>query len=344
MNIQQFQKLKQILAVPSRMVLLGHKSPDGDAVGACLAMQYYLKRKGHIVQSIVPDAIPDVLSWMPDFASIFVYEKQENICNKKIKEADFIFLLDFNAFERLGKDLEKILLEKPKNNFAIIDHHKDPQKFSDYLFHNSKNSSTCELIYNFILKMQEEHLINKEIATCLYTGIITDTNAFKTPLTSSHTHRIVADLIEKGAVNYKISEYIYQQNTFEKLQILAIALKNLKILKDFFTAYITLSINDLAPIKRKKGDTENLVNYALSLKNVYFAAIFVEDEKKKMIKISFRSKGDFSVNHFAKKHFNGGGHKNAAGGISEQSLQKTLREFEKLLPFYKKYLKKINEN
>ena len=339
MSPEDFQKLKQILAVPLRVVLVGHKSPDGDAVGACLAMQHYLERKGHQVQSIVPDGMPDFLSWLPDFSTIARYDTQEEICNQKILESDFIFMLDFNALHRLGAVLEKEITTKTNEQRILIDHHIAPEPIAAYMYSDPQACSTCQMVYDFILKMGEGDLIDKQVATCIYTGIMTDTLSFKTPLTSSHTHRVAADLIARGAVNYQISQYVYQQKTQQNLQILAIALRNLKVLSDVCAAYITLPAADLAHIERKKGDTEDLVNYALSLKNIHFAAIFIEDPQNNRIKISFRSQGNFSVNTFARKHFQGGGHQNAAGGISHLPLSDTIVKFEKLVLLLQK---KIN--
>ena len=341
---QQIQQIKQIISKPTSIVLVGHKNPDGDAVGACLAMQHYLSLKGHQVQSIVPNAIPDFLKWMPLVETIYKYDNQRAVSNKILSKAQWIFLLDFNALHRVGEDLQKQLEKQRKEFFLMIDHHQQPEEVAFYTYSDPKSCATCQMVYDFIVMMGDEHLINPTIATCLYTGIMTDTGSFKFSLTTSYTHRTVANLIDKGAINHKIQEAIFNNYSYAKLQILGLALNNIKILKEFYTAYIVLSAAQMEPIEYKKGDTEGLVNYGLSLKNIYLAAIFIEDLEQNIIKISFRSRGNFSVNTFARNHFNGGGHNNAAGGSSKETLLQTVQTFEGLLPQYKEILKKSYEN
>ncbi|GAL69950.1 3'-to-5' oligoribonuclease A Bacillus type [Jejuia pallidilutea] len=196
-------------------------------------------------------------------------------------------------------------------------------------------SSTCEMIYHFIDMLEDTDKIDAHIATCLYLGIMTDTGSFRFSSTTSTTHRIVANLIDKGAKNADVHNNVYDTNSYNRLQLLGCALTNLKVLPELRTAYITLSQNELRKFDYKKGDTEGIVNYALSLDNIIFAAIFIEDKQEGIIKISLRSKGAFSVNEFSRAHFNGGGHNNAAGGRSETSLNTTVEKFLSILPQYK---------
>ena len=229
-------------------------------------------------------------------------------------------------------------LEASEATFIMIDHHQEPANYADYTYSDTSMSSTCEMVYHFIERLRAKNKITPEIASCLYTGIMTDTGSFRFSSTTPNTHRVVADLIEKGAENSKIHQDVFDTNSESRLQLLGVALQNLKVNRQFRTAYITISQEELDAHNFKKGDTEGFVNYGLSLDGIVFAAIFIENKQEGIIKISFRSKGDFSVNTFARAHFNGGGHNNAAGGRSEMSMNDTIVEFNKLLPEYKEQL------
>ena len=286
-----------------------------------------IKQK-HKVYVIVPNDYPDFLTWMKGNANVIVYNKEKNKANKLISNSDLIFCLDFNSLERIFDLGEIINLSSSKK--ILIDHHPNPTKFYDYSLHSSKAAATCELIYDFINLMGPMKDLDKPIAECLYAGIMTDTGSFKFSSTSSKVHRIVADLIDKGADVNKIHRLIYDNNTINKLKLLGFSIsKRLNFMEEYNTAYFVLNRNDLKRFRYKKGDTEGLVNYALSIKNVNLASIIIED--KDFVKFSFRSIGKFSVNDFAKKHFNGGGHKNAAGGRLDENLDVALSKFLKLI-------------
>ena len=219
----------------------------------------------------------------------------------------------------------------------MIDHHLQPEDFADYMFHNVKACSTCELIYDFIELMGDKKLIKKDIANCLYTGIMTDTGSFRFPSTTAKTHRIIAELINAGAENAAIHSRIYDDNTEDKLRLLGFCLaEKLTVLKEYGTAFFSLRDDELKRFNYKKGDTEGIVNYALSIEGIHFSAFFVERDDE--IKTSFRSQGNFNVNLFARKHFSGGGHANAAGGMSDLTLDETIIKFISLLPEYKEEL------
>tara|TARA_B100001996_G_scaffold373866_1_gene351796 strand:+ start:700 stop:1590 length:891 start_codon:yes stop_codon:yes gene_type:complete len=287
-----------------------------------------LIKQKHKVYVIVPNDYPDFLTWMKGNANVIVYNKEKNKANKLILNSDLIFCLDFNSLERIFDLGEIINLSSSKK--ILIDHHPNPTKFYDYSLHSSKAAATCELIYDFINLMGPMKDLDKPIAECLYAGIMTDTGSFKFSSTSSKVHRIVADLIDKGADVNKIHRLIYDNNTINKLKLLGFSIsKRLNFMEEYNTAYFVLNRNDLKRFRYKKGDTEGLVNYALSIKNVNLASIIIED--KDFIKFSFRSIGKFSVNDFAKKHFNGGGHKNAAGGRLDENLDVALSKFLKLI-------------
>ena len=233
--------------------------------------------------------------------------------------------------------METVLTES-KGIKIMIDHHQSPDNYALYTYSDVNMSSTCEMVYHFIDMLDDTSLIDKTIATCLYVGIMTDTGSFRFSSTSSTTHRVVADLMDKGANNSEIHNLIFDSNSYEKLQLLGCALSNLKVIPESRTAYITLSQEELNKFNYKKGDTEGVVNYGLSLNGIVLAAIFIEDKQEGIIKISLRSKGDFSVNEMSRAHFNGGGHINAAGGKSYLSLNDTVEKFISILPSYNKAL------
>ena len=337
MTIQQISALKDLLAIPRKIVLVSHRNPDGDAIGSSLAMQHYLKAKGHTVRTVLPNNVPEFLQWLPGVSSVYKYDKQNRQSKKSIDGSEIIFILDFNAFHRVGEDMQKAL-EAYKGLYIMIDHHQQPDPVSEYIYSDTSICSTCQMVYHFIDMFGDVDLIDANIATCLYTGIMTDTGSFRFSSTTSTTHKIIGDLIDKGADNAKIHDNVFNTSSYGRLQLMGAALSNLKVLSEFHTAYITLSQEELDRYDYQKGDTEGLVNYGLSMKGIYLAAIFIEDEEQNIIKISLRSKGRFSVNKFSRNHFNGGGHDNAAGGRSEVSLEETVEKFVSLLPEYKNEL------
>ena len=338
MNLEQYSELKELLSIPKKIVIVSHRNPDGDAYGSSLALYHYLLKFDHLVTFVSPNEAPDFLKWLPAEDKIVIFEKEVEKGTQLLKEAEIVFTLDFNALHRVGPKM-LIQLERIKPIFVMIDHHQQPENYAQYAFVDPKSSSTSQLIYEFIEKFNHLEYLDQDSATCIYTGILTDTGSFRFPSTTSLTHRIVANLLDLGANNSEIYNQIHNVNTYNRVQLLGRALKNLKVLKDYNTAYISLSQKDLREFNFKKGDTEGFVNYALSIENVIFAAIFIEDKNQGIIKISFRSSGSFSVNDFSRKFFNGGGHINAAGGRSEESLNNTIRNFINILPTYQEDLK-----
>jgi len=342
MNSDDFRSIKQLLSKPKKIVIVTHRNPDGDAYGSSLALYHYLLKLDHQVTVVSPNDCPDFLKWLPSQDKIVIFENEVKAASKILDEADIIFTLDFNALHRVGTMMQKAL-EKVSPIFIMIDHHQQPDGFAEYTYVDPKVCSTCQMLYQFMDKLEQLALIDKDIATCLYTGILTDTGSFRFSSTTSLTHRIVAHLMDEGANHAEIYNQIHDVNTYNRLQLLGRALDNMKVISEYHTAYIILSQRELSRFNYKKGDTEGFVNYALSLKNVIFAVIFIEDKKQGIVKISFRSVGDFSVNEFSRKHFNGGGHINAAGGRSEDSLKGTVSEFLNILPLYKEELIESNE-
>lgn len=337
MKKEAISDIKQFLQSPKKMVIVPHKNPDGDAVGSTLGLYHYLKMHHQEAVIIAPNDYPEFLKWMPGENTILKYDTNTETCDALIQDADVIFTLDFNALNRTGN--MELALESSSAIKIMIDHHQQPDDYATYMYSDIKMSSTCEMVYNFIDMLDDRNLINQDIATCLYTGIMTDTGSFRFASTTSETHRVTAFLIDKGAQHSEIHNSVMDANSFERMQLLGCALTNLKIIRESRTAYITLSQDELNQYNYKKGDTEGFVNYALSLQNIIFAAIFIEDKQNNIIKMSLRSKGDFSVNEFARAHFEGGGHTNAAGGKSDLTLAETVEKFISILPAYNKALK-----
>ena len=342
MNNKEIKDIKKLLSSSKKIAIVSHRNPDGDAYGSSLALYHYLQKLQHDVSVVSPNDCPDFLKWLPSQEKIVIFEEELSKGTELLNEAEIIFTLDFNALHRVGKVMEDTLLNASAT-YVMIDHHKEPDNYADIMYSDSSISSTCQMLYHFFEKIGPLDSIDQTIATCLYTGIVTDTGSFKYSSTTSVTHRIIADLIDTGIDHTKIHINLYDTNSFSRLQLLGKALGNLKVMSEYRTAYISLSQVEMNSFNFKKGDTEGFVNYGLSLKGVVFAVIFIEDQKQGIIKMSLRSKGDFSVNEFARNHFNGGGHINAAGGRSEDSLNKTIANFLKIIPTFKNELQNSYE-
>ncbi|WP_046757384.1 DHH family phosphoesterase [Kordia jejudonensis] len=336
MNEVDIKAIKTLLQTPKNIVIIPHKNPDSDAIGSTLALWHYLKNKGQEAIIVAPNDYPDFLKWMPGETEIVKFDTQKEEAEKYIEAANVIFTLDFNDLSRIGEMASTV--SKSDATFIMIDHHQQPAEYATYTYSDTSMSSTCEMVYNFICFLEDEDDITPEMASCLYSGIMTDTGSFRFSATTSTTHRVIANLMDKGANNSEIHNAIYDTNSPTKLQLLGCALKNMVVLEAYNTVYITLSKQELLQYDFRKGDTEGFVNYGLSLKGIKFAAIFIENLQEPYIKMSLRSKGDFSVNEFARTHFNGGGHTNAAGGRSDDSMEDTVKKFKEILTAYKNEL------
>jgi len=336
MNEVDIQGIQTLLKTPKNIVIIPHKNPDGDAIGSTLALWHYLKKGQHNAVIVAPNDYPDFLKWMPGESEIVKYDSQREESETLLKNANVIFTLDFNDLSRIG-DMEASVANL-EATFIMIDHHQQPSDYAKFMYSDTNMSSTCEMVYNFITFLGDEDTIDAEMASCMYAGIMTDTGSFRFKATTSKTHRIIANLIDKGAENDTIHNAIYDTNSLSRIHLLGCALKNLVVLDEFNTVYITISKEELQQYDFKKGDTEGFVNYGLSLKGIKFAAIFIENLQEPYVKMSLRSKGDFSVNEFARAHFNGGGHTNAAGGRSDDSMEETIAKFTKILTTYKSAL------
>lgn len=339
MKKEDYTKFKHYLTSGKKCVVIPHRNPDGDAMGSTLALCSFLKKMGANAVVISPNEAPSFLQWLPSFESVVFFDRQKETALKLIDEAELIFTLDFNDFSRTGSDMEAVLRKK-EATFVMIDHHQQPSDYAAFMYSDTSMSSTSEMIYHFINQLGALALIDKNIATCIYTGILTDTGQFKFPNTTATTHQIAAHLMELGVDHFKIHQEIYDTNDQSKLELLGCCLSSMEVLREYNTAILKLSAEELEQHHYKKGDTEGLVNYGLSLKGIIFSVIFIEHKDEEIIKISFRSQGDFSVNEFARAHFQGGGHDNAAGGKSNDSLEITIERFKSLLP---QYLEKLNQ-
>jgi phosphoesterase RecJ-like protein len=329
MNKEDIKSIIELLVKPKRIAIIPHRSPDGDAMGSTLALYHFLLKLDHLPTVIAPNEFPDFLAWMPGSEKVLIYENDRENTSKILGEAELIFTLDFNAFHRTG-EMEKVLsqLQAP---FVMIDHHQSPESYAAFTYSDTNFGSTCEMIYNFILFLNQKQTIDKTIATCLYTGILTDSGSFRFPKTTGTTHRIIADLIDLGVENTQIPIWLFDNSSYNSVQLLGRALQNMIVVPEHKTAYITLSQKELDQFNYQKGDTEGIVNYGLSIKGIHLAAIFIEHRDENIIKISFRSQGAFDVNQLARNHFNGGGHINAAGGKSYENMENTVSKFKNLL-------------
>lgn len=330
MNKTDIQTAHNLLSQKQKIVVIPHRNPDGDAMGSTLGLSIFLKALGHEVQVISPNEFPDFLAWMPESEKVVIFEKTTQKAKEILTEASLVFTLDFNALHRTGELMEQTLKELTVP-FLMIDHHEKPDDYASYIFSDINYGSTCEMVYHFISELGKEDLINQQIASCLYTGIVTDSGSFKYPNTTSTTHRVVASLLEKGAKNAEIHNLLFDNNSYNRLKLLGRALENMVVLPELQTAYILLSQKDLDEFHFQKGDTEGIVNYPLTIKGIVFSVIFIENYQEKIIKMSFRSQGNFDVNLFARNHFSGGGHKNAAGGKSILSLAESEKRFLEVL-------------
>lgn len=319
------------LSVPQDIVITSHRNPDGDAIGSSLAMYHYLIRHGHSVKMVVPSEYPFVFEWMPGIKEMLVFDLEQDKCLEEIKAASLIFCLDYNSLDRIDKLAEPI--DPDKQTLVMIDHHLDPDIPAEFSLSDPTASSTCELVYDFLQMIDADHEIDKTIGEAIFTGILTDTGSFKYS-TSPKLFRIVASLLEKGVDDYKLQDLIFNSLTVKQLHLLGHCLANrMEILEEYKTGIITLNRQDYEQFDIQRGDTEGIVNFILKIRQINMAAFITEQPN--IVKLSLRSKGDFSVQEIARKYFKGGGHKNASGGYSFSGLNSTVKKFKEILPEYK---------
>lgn len=328
MTMKPILEAKSLLASPKKIFITTHHKPDGDAIGSMLALYHYLIQKGHKVTAVAPSEVPEFLEWLPEVQQVINYEAQPNEAQVALNEADLIYCLDFNDFSRT-KLLEPFLAaaSAPK---LLIDHHLFPKLVWDYGTSLPEKSSTCEMVYDYINEMGDNALINLDIAKCLYTGAMTDTGSFRFPCTTGAVHRMIADLLDKGLVQGPIHEAVYDSWSADRMRFVGYSLiEKMELFPKWNAGIIAISRKDLKLFGLNTGDTEGLVQYPLSVRGIRFSTLITERADE--VKLSFRSKGDFNVNEFARTHFQGGGHFNASGGKSSESLNDTIFRFKQIL-------------
>ena len=326
----QIEKLNELLSSKKRISITTHTNPDGDAIGSSFALYHFLIKLNHEVTVITPNRHPDFLDWVPGIKNLEIYDEYPDKCKKILSASDLLFTLDFNDLKRASN--LSCAIDEFNGKIVMIDHHQNPDGYSDIEISEPDITSTSEMIYKFIELSDKIHVIDKNIATCIYLGMMTDTGSFQYRGVNDSTHKIISSLLSFGVDNNKIYNSVYNSNEISKLKLLSIALKNLELIVEKKTAIMFLNQADLIKNNYRKGDSEGIVNYGLSLKGIHFSVIFIEDENEKnKFKISFRSKEDFPCNEFAFKFFNGGGHLNAAGGLYKGNLNSAIEYFKKSL-------------
>jgi bifunctional oligoribonuclease and PAP phosphatase NrnA len=327
--MQPVNNIFSLLSTPKKVVITMHQKPDGDAMGSTLGLYHFLIQFGHEVKVISPTNWASFINWMPGCNTVLDYERQTDISNELIFAADWIFCLDFNTLSRT-KNMESVL-DSALGQRILIDHHREPQ-VEKFAYGNSDitKSSTCEMVYDFIIESGNEAKINNDIAQCLYAGVMTDTGSFRFPSTTASVHTMVANLKRLGLEHSPIHEALFDNGSEARLRFIGnVLLNRMEIFYEYNTALIAVPQSDLIKFEIKTGDTEGLVNYPLGIEGIKLAAIIIDRGEER--KCSFRSKGEFDVNSFARTYFNGGGHFNAAGGATTDTLEKAVLDFKKAM-------------
>jgi phosphoesterase RecJ-like protein len=334
--MEGIEEVRSILSNPKNILITSHRNPDGDAIGSSLAMYHWLRHMGHTVMVAFPSEHPTVYNWMPGIDKVKVYDIESEDIDAFLENIEVSVILDYNALTRIDKMGKALAKKEPYT--LLIDHHLYPEPLGDFILSDTEASSTCELVYLFMNTYSKQNLISIDIAECLYTGIVTDTGSFQYG-TSPKVFRIIAELMESGVDNHALNHLIFNQLHEKNLRLLGHCLYNrMEILEEFKTGIIFLNKHDFKVFDIQRGDTEGIVNFLLKLKKVNMAVLVMQQPT--IVKLSFRSKGNFSVEDIAKNHFNGGGHLNAAGGYSKQGLAVTMDKLKSILPNFKDKLNK----
>ena len=318
-----------LLSEPKKIAITFHQKPDADAMGSGLGLYNFLIQFGHTVSVISPTNWPSFLNWMPGAKKVLDFELQKEEALNVLEKTDWLFCLDFNVLSRT-KNMEPVI-EGLNCTRVLIDHHQQPQtEFFDYGWSDVNKSSTAEMVFDFIMASGNEEKINSEVAECLYAGVMTDTGSFRFNSASSDVHKMVAKLKERGLNHSQVHENLFDNFLETRYRFFGNTLLNrMELFYEYNTALIAIPQKDLIRFNVKTGDTEGLVNFPLSIKGIRLAAVIIDrgDERKS----SFRSKGGFDVNSFARKYFNGGGHFNAAGGKNKEPLEEVIAKFKKAI-------------
>ncbi len=325
------KRLKEFVDSSKHIAIIPHHNPDGDAIGASLGLYGVLKQLGKDVHVISPNGFPEFLEWMEGANEVVSFEDNPGKVREILKSTDLMFFLDFNGLSRI-KGLEAEV-RGFKGKSIMIDHHPGPEEIADVMISEPLASATCELMYNVIKKAGWKKYLNKELAECIYTGIMTDTGSLSYNSSRPEIYHIVADLVEIGIDKDKVHQLVFHSNSFNRMRLLGHALgQKMYLLEGTPAAYIVLTAEELKRYEFKPGDTEGFVNYPLWIEGISVSALFMEHKDK--IKVSFRSQGSFPVNQFSEKFFNGGGHVNAAGGEFYGKLDDAVDTFCKQLPLF----------
>lgn len=330
--LEIFKQIESEILKAKKIAIISHKGPDGDSIGSSLGLFHFIKKLGKEVSVCHPDAAPEFLQWLNGYDAIVIFDSSPSSAISILCQADLIFCLDFNSPDRVGEEMQQIILKSSAKKI-LIDHHPYPVSFCEINVSDTNCCSTSQLIYELIDQSVNVEILDETIGTPLYLGIMTDSGSFRFPSVNARTHEVIAELIRRGVNHSIIHEKVYDSNTLDRLQLRGFAIaEKFERLGDHPVAIISLNKDELERFRYKKGDTEGLVNVALSVSGIKVAAFFLERDGE--IKISFRSKGDYFVNDIAMQHFSGGGHKYAAGGMSVDSLNETINRFKKLVPKY----------
>jgi phosphoesterase RecJ-like protein len=331
-EMNDYQRIMHQVDDADHIVITSHKSPDGDSIGSSLALYHFLRAYGKSPVICHPDAAPSFLTWMPGGYDILHFDHSPELVAEKMAAADLIFCLDYNSSNRIGKDMEVHLLSSESIKI-MIDHHMDPADFCEIIVSETSVCSTSQLIYELIDQSGNLDLLNEDTGTAIYLGIMTDTGSFRFPSVQPRTHAILEHLLKSGVKHYKVHENVFDTNTLDRLKLRGYAVsEKMEIMHDLPVAIISLTEEELNRFNNQKGDTEGLVNVALSVQGIEMAVFLAE--KDGIIKISFRSKGDRFVNVMAGDHFAGGGHKYASGGMSADSMDETIKRFKSVVYNY----------
>lgn len=330
MQPENLDYLKKLLSSPKDIVLFSHRNPDGDALGSSLGLLHFLRAQHHSVHIIFPSAFPAYLEWMPLAQEICVHDLNPENAAALIDRADLFFCLDFNALDRIDKCGEQMMKRSVPR--ILIDHHLFPEQFADLIFSDSSASSTSELVYDLIMALDMSRYLTPDGGEALYVGLISDTGSFMYN-TSPKVFRVAAALLERGVDDIAIQNKLQNNLDLKQLLILGHCLhQRLELIVPYATALVTITKEDYAAMDIQRGDTEGIVNMLLRIRTVKMAALITEQPT--IVKLSLRSKGDFSVQEIATKYFKGGGHRNAAGAASFIGLKQTVKKFKEILPNY----------
>jgi len=328
LTFSQISEFQQKLAESKKIAVCTHYNPDGDAIGSSLALKSYFTTQGFEVKCVIPNNMPEFYTWMPGAETIINAQKQFKEAKKVLAEADILFLTDMNAEHRSGIDLQNTLLQTSAYK-VLIDHHPNPAAECALVYSNTNVTSTCENVYRFLAEIADKPFLNKEIGSCIYTGIITDTGSLSYVCNDPKTYLLLAKLMEVGVNGEDIHREIYDNYAESRIRLLGLSLNKLKVFPHLGTSYMYLTQEEMKRNNFKDGDTEGFVNYGISLRGIFFTAFFTERDKR--IRISFRSKGAFDVNQFAQTYFQGGGHRNAAASYHYDTLENTMKYFEEVI-------------